>query len=254
MKIHHLRNATFVIESKEKFILVDPMLGKKGSSAPLALFRFKPKKNPLVELPKESNQILNQVTHCLITHLHPDHIDKDGMEFLKKRNIPVVCSELDKKKLEKQGLNIQKVLKYDVPQTYLGGQIIGVKAIHGYGFVKKIAGNVMGFHLELPDAPSIYISSDTVYTKYVDAALENYKPNITVLAAGMAQLDIGKLLLMDKADILKFVRNSPGRVYANHMEALNHCPHSRNNLKYLLQDKRLLSKVDIPADGETIEY
>ena len=29
MKIHHLRNATFVIESKSTFILVDPMLGKK---------------------------------------------------------------------------------------------------------------------------------------------------------------------------------------------------------------------------------
>ena len=29
MKIHHLRNATMVIETKDQFILVDPMLGKK---------------------------------------------------------------------------------------------------------------------------------------------------------------------------------------------------------------------------------
>jgi L-ascorbate metabolism protein UlaG (beta-lactamase superfamily) len=30
MKIHHLRNATFVIESGDHYILIDPMLSQKG--------------------------------------------------------------------------------------------------------------------------------------------------------------------------------------------------------------------------------
>ncbi|WP_316928806.1 hypothetical protein [Epilithonimonas tenax] len=34
MKIHHLRNATLVIETEDKVILVDPMLGKKGTAGP----------------------------------------------------------------------------------------------------------------------------------------------------------------------------------------------------------------------------
>ena len=222
MKIHHFRNATFIIESKAQFILVDPFLGKKASAAPLSFFRFKPKKNPLVELPDNAAALLEKVTHCLITHLHPDHLDGDGIRFLREKQIPVVCSNVDRKTLERKGLNILFAMDYKEQTAYPGGKITGVKAIHGYGFMTVIAGSVMGFHLDLEGDCSIYISSDTVYTPEVDHALRTFKPDITVLAAGMAQLDIGKKLLMDEDDIVKFVRNSPGKVYANHMEALNH--------------------------------
>jgi len=37
MKIHHLRNATFVIESGTHFILIDPMLIEKGKLAPFSI-------------------------------------------------------------------------------------------------------------------------------------------------------------------------------------------------------------------------
>ena len=48
MKIHHIRNATMVIETNDQVILIDPMLGKKGaSSPPFTIFRFKPKRNPM---------------------------------------------------------------------------------------------------------------------------------------------------------------------------------------------------------------
>lgn len=254
MKVHHLRNATLIVESGNKFILVDPMLGAKGSAAPLTLFRFKPLKNPLVDLASNAEELLSKVTHCMVTHLHPDHIDEAGIKFLLEKNIPVLCSELDEKKLKKKGLRIEKALAYDTPSSYLGGKVVGVKAIHGYGFVKKIAGNVMGFYLELPNEKSIYISSDTVYTEHVNQALSTYQPDITVMAAGMAQLDIGNLLLMNREDLVRFVKQSPGRVLANHMEALNHCPNTRADLKKLLQENGLLAKVDIPADGETVSY
>ncbi|VFB03177.1 MULTISPECIES: hypothetical protein [Chryseobacterium] len=55
MKLYHLRNATLVIETQEKFILVDPLLGEKGSGLPFTLIRFKPRKNPLVDLPSNSD-------------------------------------------------------------------------------------------------------------------------------------------------------------------------------------------------------
>lgn len=68
MKIHHLRSATFIIESGPHFILVDPMLGGKGSLPAFSYFRFKVAKNPLVDLPLNAQELLNKVTHCLITH------------------------------------------------------------------------------------------------------------------------------------------------------------------------------------------
>ncbi len=111
MKIHHLRSATFIIEANNQFILVDPMLGKKGSIVPFAFFRHKPRKNPLVEIPTDSQAILEKVTHCVITHLHPDHLDAEGIKFLKEKNIPVTASSKDEKVLKKKGLNLVQTLE-----------------------------------------------------------------------------------------------------------------------------------------------
>ena len=253
MKIHHLRNATLIIESENNFILVDPMLGNVGTQPPFTIFRFKPRKNPLVPIPGSSQPILEKVTHCLITHKHPDHIDKDAERFLKERNIPVVCSEKDSTHFRKRGLNVTQTLKYWVSENFLGGTIIGIPARHGYGFIASPMGNVMGFHIELPNTPSIYISADTIYTEDVDRALNELKPDVTVVACGTAQLDIGKPLLMTIEDIIKFVEQSPGKVIANHLEALNHCPTTRTQLREKLMREELLDKVSIPNDGETIQ-
>lgn len=254
MQIHHLRNATLVIEANGEFILVDPMLGEKGSGLPFALVRFSPKKNPLVNLPANSSSILEKVTLCLITHLHPDHLDKDGEQFLKSGNIPVICSVKDEKTLKAKGLNVLKSLDYWKEESFSGGKITGIPAIHGYGFVAGLMGNVMGFYLKLNNEKSIYISSDTIYTEHVDKVLKEFRPEISVLACGTAQLDIGQPLLMKMDDIIRFIQTAPGKVLANHMEALNHCPTTRQQLQLEVQKHLLQSKTDIPLDGQSIYY
>jgi len=254
MKFHHLRNATLVIETDEHVILVDPMLGKRKTIPPFTIFRYKPKRNPLVALPKNSRDILSKVTHCLITHLHPDHIDKAGEVFLRRKNIPVTCSIKDEKTLTTRGLNIVQSLNYWEPQEFLNGKITGIPAIHGYGFIAKLMGNVMGFHIELANEKSVYISSDTIFTEHVQKVLVEFKPEIAVVACGTARLDIGQPLLMRMNDILKFVALAPNQVFANHLEALNHCPTTRKELREALSENDLLDKVSIPEDGENVSY
>lgn len=254
MKLHHLRNATFIIETEDHVILVDPMLGRKKTIAPFTFFRYSPKRNPLVNLPRNSKDILNKVTHCLITHLHPDHIDKKGEIFLRRKNTPVICNIKDEKALLKRGLNITQTLDYWRPQDFLYGKITGIPATHGYGFVAKLMGNVMGFYLELPNEKSIYISADTIFTKDVEKVLIEKKPDIAVVACGTARLDLGQPLLMRMNEILKFVALAPAKVLANHLEALNHCPTTREELKLALSKNNLLDKVAIPNDGESVEY
>ena len=254
MKLHHLRNATLVIETDQHVIVVDPMLGKRKTIPPFTLFRYKPKRNPIVALPKNSREILSKVTYCLITHLHPDHIDKAGEVFLRRNSIPVICSIKDEKELTKRGLNVIQTLKYWEPEQFLGGKIMGIPARHGYGFIAKAMGNVMGFHIELPNEKSIYISSDTIFTEHVQKVLVEFKPEIAVVACGTARLDIGQPLLMRMNDILKFVALAPSQVFANHLEALNHCPTTRHELRQALTENNLLSKVSIPEDGESVSY
>jgi L-ascorbate metabolism protein UlaG (beta-lactamase superfamily) len=255
MKVHHLRNATLVIETNDKVILVDPMLGKKGTAGPtFTLFRFKPQRNPIVDLPSNAMNIIEKTTHCLITHRHPDHLDKEAQNFLRTKQIPIICSIKDAATLRKKQLNVSQTVEYWKTSDFLGGTIQGIPAVHGYGFVAKLMGNVMGFYIELPNEKSIYLSADTVYTDDVHKVLTQLKPEVSVVASGTAQLDIFQPLLMRMDDILKFVKNAPNQVIANHLEAVNHCPTTRQQLKNEVSKIGLSDKVFIPNDGESITY
>ncbi len=241
-----------VIEAGDQVILVDPMIGPKGTMPPFTFFRFKPQKNPIVSLPDHCRPILEKVTHCLITHKHPDHIDKEAEKYLIRNNISVICSVLDEKVFRKKGLNVVLTVEYWKKADFLGGKIEGIPAQHGYGFVAKPAGNVMGFYIQLPNEPSVYLSSDTIYTDAVDKVLNDFKPDVSIVAAGVAQFDIFKPLLMTEEDIVRFIRNAPGKVIANHMEAVNHCPMTREELKKRVTDEGLSEKTLIPNDGDWI--
>lgn len=255
MKVHHLRNATLVIETGDNFILVDPMLGKKGTAGPtFTLFRFKPQRNPIVDLPNNAMDIVEKTTHCLLTHLHPDHLDKEAEHFLRTKQILVICSIKDEATLRKKGLNVSQTVDYWKESLFLGGKIQGIPAVHGYGFVAKPMGNVMGFYIELPNEKSMYLSADTIYTEDVHKVLTQLKPEIAVVASGTAQLDIFQPLLMRMDDILKFVKNAPNKVIANHLEAVNHCPTTRKHLEAEVTKIGLSDKVFIPNDGESITY
>lgn len=252
LSIHHIRNATMVIETEKHVLLVDPMLGEKGSITSFTEKRFKSQKNPIVDLPDNYENLLQKVTHALLTHKHDDHLDQKGIEFLKEKNIPVTCSINDKERFSAHGLNIYQCLEYWNKADFFGGSIEGIPATHGYGKVAELMGDVMGYFIVLDNKKSVYLSSDTVYTDAVDKVLRSYQPDISVLACGSAQLDEYEPILMTMNDIVKFVHNAPNLVIANHLESLNHCPTSRAELKRRLKKDDLLNKVWIPKDGETL--
>ncbi len=263
MKIHHLRNATLVIESKETYILIDPMLGDKGSLPPFAIFKHRARRNPLVPLPKNAPNILDRITHCLITHSqkfgikalqHTDHLDAAGEAFLKLKNIPVATRKQDASYLQKHGLKVENALEYWKPTNYLGGTLTAVPALHGHSWIHGLMANGAGFFLELPDELSIYISGDTVYTKDVEKALTELKPDIAVMASGSASLDVGGHILMPMEELITFAKNAPGKVIANHLEALNHCPTTRAQLRDVLKTSGLAEKVFMPDDGEVLTF
>ena len=261
MKIHHLRNATFVIESGENFILIDPMLSEPGALPPFAYLRHKARRNPLVPMPDNAAEILGNVTLCLITHCqkfgiellaHTDHLDNAGKSFLRKNNIPVVCLGQESAYMKKNGIEVESTLTYWRPSPLLGGQITAVPALHGHGWVHSLMANGAGLFLQLPGEPSIYISGDSVLTDDVKRALTEFKPNVAVVAAGSAGLDVGGPILMPMDEIITFIRKAPHQVIANHLEALNHCPTTRSQLRQELEERDLLSKTFIPDDGESL--
>lgn len=114
--------------------------------------------------------------------------------------------------------------------------------------------NGAGYFLRIPDEPSTYISGDTVFTPDVERVLRELKPDIAVMAAGTATLDISTPILMPMDELIQFVQIAPGKVIANHLEALNHCPTTRKQMKKELENNGLLSKVSIPNDGDVMIF
>jgi len=254
MQIHFLRNATLIVTIGTQRILVDPMLGPKGSLPPLAFFRHRPRRNPTVSLPLNAEQALTNITAGLITHCrrgHLDHLDCPGRQWLARQRLPVYCNFLDENYLRKHNL-VTRPLQPNQPTDFLGGTITAFETVHGYGFIGKLMGPGLGYLLELPHEPRLYISGDTVLTPVVQHVLTNLRPDISVLAAGSASVDIGKPILMPIREMLEFIRLSPGIVIATHMEALNHCPVTRDQFRNAVAQARLISKVRIPADGEIV--
>ncbi len=184
---------------------------------------------------------------------HTDHLDSDGEQFLTRHNIPVLTIAKDKAYLEKYGVDVSHSVDYWQSVEYLGGQVTAIPAQHGHGWIHKCMANGAGFYIALPNEPTLYICGDTVLTDDVKQALDQVKPDYAVLAAGEAQMDVGKPLLMSSDELLAFIRLCPGKVIANHMEALNHCPLNRQHFAQLVKQHGLQDKVLIPLDGQTLE-
>ena len=257
MKITQLRNATLVIEANDKVILVDPMLAPKGAIPALKYLTARRRRNPLVDLPENSHALLERVTHCLITHCqkgHFDHLDRAGAKWLRERNIPIYCMAGDASFLLKKGLKVLPLKEQSEEQGFLNGSIVPIPCVHGRGIVGSLMAHGYGYFVTLPDEPSLYIAGDTILTAAVEACLKNRKPDISVLPAGGARFDVGGDIIMGAEDILKASRISSGKIIANHLEALDHCPVTREDLVKMRAMENQENKLLIPDDGESLQF
>ncbi len=254
MKITQLRNATMVIHAGEHTILVDPMFAPKASIPSIKYLTTQRRRNPLVDMPEETEEILSQVTHCLITHCqkgHFDHLDRAGVRWLRENKIPVFCSSHDAAFLSKKGLEVH-VLNPGQKNVFLNGSIDLIPCIHGEGIMGKFMEHGTGFVIQLPDEPSLYITGDTLLSNDVRHCISTHQPDYIVLPAGGARFDIGGDIIMGQEEALQAAEISRGHIIANHLEALDHCPVSRQSLRDQVKLRNWQKRFHIPNDGETL--
>jgi L-ascorbate metabolism protein UlaG (beta-lactamase superfamily) len=255
MRMHFLRNATFLLHAGPHQILVDPMLGPPASLMSLTFVRG-PQRNPLVPLPgsAELGQ-LAAASACVLTHCrygHADHLDRPGIRLLAKHQIPVYAQARDQTYLQRRGLRVAPV-HAGVRQPFLGGTLLPVPAQHGYDWLHWLMGPGLGYLIELPGEPSVYICGDTILTPAVAATITQHRPDVVIVPAGGARLDIGRPILMTPDDVIRCIALAPDRVVALHLEALNHCPTTRATIRQRAEQAGLLHKVMIPEDGAVLQ-
>ena len=252
MRFQLLRHATAVISLKGLQLLLDPMLGPKGSMGPIAnaadQSRF-----PLVDLPlgeADLRRVVDGLSGVLITHVHRDHWDDRAREILPKP-LPVICQAEDEGSLRRAGFS--QVYPVHTGIDWRGIHIFRAGGRHGTGEIGKKMGTVSGYVLKAEGEPALYIAGDTVWCPEVMEALRTHRPEAVVLYSGAAAFLTGGPITMDADDVIAVCRQIPSAtVVVIHMETLTHCPLTRAGLQERLDREGLTAQVRIPRDGEIV--
>ena len=260
MKITHIRNATCLLEfesaGRQIGILVDPMLAPKGSIPTLKYLGRQKQRNPLVDLPGNTPDLLRRVTHGLVTHCqrgHFDHLDRAGKRYLREAGISVFCMPRDNIYLSSRGITTRP-LAGEHTQPFFHGHITPIPCVHGRGLIGRLMEHGHGYFIDLPGEPSVYIAGDTILTDEVKQCLTQRQPRVTILPAGGSQFDLGQKVNMDAGEVLDACTLTSGIVIANHLEALDFCATPRAYLSAAAASAGFNDRMLIPKDGDTLEF
>ncbi|WP_411733577.1 MBL fold metallo-hydrolase [Paeniglutamicibacter sp.] len=255
MKLKHVRNATMVLELGDQRILVDPMLGAKGSMDPFPNSAGNSTRNPTTDLAVPLAELID-VDVVVVTHIHLDHWDNAAASLL-PRDVPLlVQNEADGKAISANGFSNVQVLK----EPLRIGQTVFTRTAGQHGSDAVLAtwpslGEVSGVVINHPGEPSIYVAGDTVWNDQVNEALAEHRPDIVVLNTGEARLPDNSRLIMDAQEILEVHAAAPqARIVAVHMEALNHCVVTRAQVRALVREHQIAEHVLVPEDGEVLIF
>lgn len=256
----HIRNATSKITYGGVTFLVDPMLAEKGRYAGFEGSLRSEIRNPMVELPMSIKEVIAGVDAVIVTHTHLDHWDEVAVASIPKKMKIFVQDLSDQKLLQSQGFQQVEVLYEST--TFRGVTIHKTHGVHGtdelYAIpaIAVLAGDAMGFVLQLEGLPVVYFAGDTVWNGNVIKAFSKHQPSYVVLNTGYAQLGglLGSLI-MGTDDILRVHQLAPkAKMIAVHMEAVNHCAVSRDDIRATAKSAGILEKVFVPADGERLSF
>lgn len=259
-RVQQIRNATMKITYGSNTFLIDPMLSRKGAFPGFDGTVNNDKRNPLIELPVSTDDVISGVSAVIVTHTHLDHWDEAAQKLLPK-NLPIfVQNKSDASILEGQGFTnvtvLEKSVKFNgVTLTRTGGQH-GTDEMYSSPEVAKGLGKAMGVVFEAPKEKTTYLAGDTIWCSDVDRAIENYRPGVIILNTGDAKLQAYPgAIIMGKEDVLRAVKKSPGSIIvATHMDAINHTMLSREELGEYVKKQKIADRVRIPADGANVDF
>jgi len=246
MRLQLIRHATLWLEYNGFNILIDPMFGEKETSPPISNSP-NPRNNPLVSLPFDPDR-LSHPDLLLLTHLHPDHWDGAAKSLI-QQSTPILCQPGDESAIIASGFHRASPVHSSV--TFEGMTIHLTGGQHGTGDIGQKMGRVSGFVLQAAGEPTLYIAGDTIYCEEVAQALATYQPNVVVVNAGGARFVVGDPITMTPEHVKSVCAAAVGaKVVAVHMDSINHCLVSREQLRAELAETPFADRVFIPDDGQ----
>jgi L-ascorbate metabolism protein UlaG (beta-lactamase superfamily) len=252
MNIRQIRNATMLINYANKTFLIDPFLAKKGAYPPFPNTLNQDTCNPTVDLPIPVEEII-KADVVIVTHLHPDHFDAAAIEALPKEIKIIAQSEEDAAVIKKEGfLNVQSLTHIS---SLDGISLTRTNGKHGTGEIGKRMGKVSGVVFHHPSEKTLYLAGDTIWCDDVQEAIRLHQPEVILVNGGAAQFLQGDPIIMTKEDIYQtYLEAQQATIIVSHMEALNHCLLTREELIAFLDEKDLTSQIVVPNDGDALSF
>jgi len=233
-----VRNATLLATVGDTTFLVDPLFASRGALPPID-DTPNDRANPLVPMPDVD------LSHdaVIVTHRHPDHFD-DAAKSELDADVPLFCQPAEADAFVDDGFT--DVRPVEDAAAFEGDTLHRTPGRHGHGELAEKMGPVSGFALE--SEATLYLAGDTVWYERVAETLDRFEPDAVVLNGGAARFNQGEPITMGVADVAAVREATDAAVAAVHMEAINHC---------LLSREELRSETDgvlVPEDGEEIGF
>jgi len=240
-----IRNATILVDVGDTTFLVDPMFTPQGEmptvtdspGVPEFLTTENQKRNPLVPLP----DVDLDYDAVVVTHRHPDHWDEAARAEL-DADVPLFCQPEEAGEFTDEGFT--DVRSVDDQTTFDGITIHRTPGQHGHGELAEGMAPVSGFVFEGDE--TVYVAGDTIWYGPVEETLDAFDPGLVVLNGGEAQFEQGDPITMGIEDITAVREATDAEIAVVHMEAINHCLLSREELRAETEG------VHVPEDGEQV--
>jgi L-ascorbate metabolism protein UlaG (beta-lactamase superfamily) len=247
MELQLIRNATMRLRYNGRLLLLDPFLAAKHAIRSFA--GISP--NPTVDLPLTPAKVVADVEAVVVSHLHSDHFDEVAQNILSK-SLPLFCQPGDEGKIEEKGFSA--VLPIPNSIIWQGITISRTPAQHGTGQWAERMGTVSGFIFRAAGEPTIYWAGDTIWYEAIAAVIEREQPDIIITHSGGAHFGDNSVIIMDIEQTLKVCQFAPkATVVAIHLEALDHCPTTRADLRAQATASGIaVNQLRIPTDGEIL--
>lgn len=247
MKLQLIRNATLKLDYAGHTLLIDPFFGPRHA---YQSFTGR-EKNPTVDLPMPVEAIVQDVDIVIVSHLHNDHFDAAAAAALSD-NMPLFCQPGDEGRIREKGFG--NVMPIDHRLTWQNILITRMRGQHGSGDVLEQMGKVSGFVLRADNEPTLYLTGDTIFYDKVKSAIDSHQPDIIVTHSGGAVWGEDQTpIVMDAEQTVQLCEYAPeATVIAVHLEALDHCLTTRDELQALAEARGISAdRLIILPDGGT---
>ncbi len=258
MQLTQIRNATLKLNYAGVRFLIDPMLSEKDAWPGFPGTARSHLRNPMVALPVSVEDLLD-VDVIIVTHTHQDHWDEAAQQLIPKDRVIYIQNESDASLLRSQGFTAVSVLADT--NVIAGINVVKTDGQHGsdeaYAIpdVAERLGDACGLVFSVEGEKTLYVAGDTIWVAPYVESLEKYAPDVVVLNMGLATVDGIGAIIMGKQDALRTLEVLPSAtVVASHMEAVNHCLLSRDELRTYATENGIQDKVLVPEDGETLNF